>query len=53
MLTAAAPREPSYDRAVLAFAAAVTAWMYLLLVLALVAGVRRFLRGARSSSRKK
>ena len=37
MLTAAAPREPSYDRAVLAFAAAVTAWMYLLLALALAA----------------
>ena len=44
MLTAAAPREPSYDRAVLAFAAAVTAWMYLLLALALAAGIRRVLR---------
>ena len=44
LLSATAPREPTYDRAVLALAAAVAAWMYLLLALALAAGVLRFLR---------
>ena len=44
LLSAAAPRTPNYDTAVLALAAAVAAWMYLLLVLAMVTSVRRALR---------
>ena len=43
-LSAVAPREPRYDSAVLALAAAVTAWMYALLVVELARAIRRFLR---------
>lgn len=35
LLTAAPPHEPTFDAAVLTLAAAVAAWMYLLLALAL------------------
>ena len=43
LLSVAAPREPIYDSTVFALAAAVAAWMYLLLALALATAVRRFL----------
>ena len=41
LVSAAAPREPTYDSALVVLAAAVTAWFYLLLALALVGSVRR------------
>ena len=44
LLSAAAPREPTYDRAVFALAVAVAAWMYMLLALAVADGTRRVAR---------
>mgnify|MGYP001618141280 CR=1 FL=1 len=44
LVSAAAPREPAYDNAVIALAAVVAAWMYLLLALALATSVCGFLR---------
>ena len=49
LLSATAPREPTYDAAVLALAAAIAAWMYLLLAFAL-AGIRRLLQRCQKST---
>lgn len=42
LLSAVSPREPTYDVAVLAVAATVAAWMYVLLALAIARSVVRF-----------